>query len=76
MRVAKWGNSLAVRLPKALVEELGLAVGDELDLVAAVGRRLELQKSDKRRKALERMRQRGWELPPGYKFDRDEANAR
>jgi len=63
MNVARWGNSLAVRLPKALVEELGLAVGDELDLVAAVGRRLELQKSDKRRKALERMRQRGWELP-------------
>jgi antitoxin MazE len=76
MHVAKWGNSLAVRLPKALVKELGLAVGDELDLVAAAGRRLEVEKSDKRKKALRRMQERGWELPPGYKFDRDEANAR
>jgi antitoxin MazE len=24
MQVSKWGNSLAVRLPKALVDELGL----------------------------------------------------
>ena len=31
MHVAKWGNSLAVRLPKALVEELSLAAGDELE---------------------------------------------
>ena len=27
MQVAKWGNSLAVRLPLALVQELGIAVG-------------------------------------------------
>lgn len=27
MQVAKWGNSLAVRLPLALVQELGTAVG-------------------------------------------------
>jgi antitoxin MazE len=30
LRVAKWGNSLAVRLPVALVQELGIADGDEL----------------------------------------------
>ena len=30
MQVAKWGNSLAVRLPVALVQELGISVGDEL----------------------------------------------
>ena len=35
MLVSKWGNSLAVRLPKALVEELGLKEGDELNVVAA-----------------------------------------
>jgi antitoxin MazE len=31
MRVAKWGNSLAVRLPRALVETLALKVGDEIE---------------------------------------------
>ncbi len=36
MQVAKWGNSLAVRLPATLVKELGLQVGDELKLKQAV----------------------------------------
>ena len=35
MQVAKWGNSLAVRLPATLVKELGLQVGDELNVVNA-----------------------------------------
>ena len=34
MRVAKWGSSLAVRLPKALVEDIGLEIGDEVHVVA------------------------------------------
>jgi len=33
MQVAKWGNSLAVRLPAKLVHELGLKEGDQIDLV-------------------------------------------
>jgi antitoxin MazE len=35
MQVSKWGNSLAVRLPKVLVDQLGLKEGDELNVVAA-----------------------------------------
>ena len=31
MRVAKWGNSLAVRLPASVVEALGLQEGDEIE---------------------------------------------
>jgi antitoxin MazE len=33
MQVAKWGNSLAIRLPAELVRELGLKEGDQIDLV-------------------------------------------
>ena len=32
MRVSKRGSGLAVRLPQALVKELGLKVGDEVEL--------------------------------------------
>ncbi len=32
VQIAKWGNSTALRLPKAVVEELGLAPGQEMDL--------------------------------------------
>ena len=35
MHVAKWGNPLAVRLPKTLVELMGLKAGDEVSVVAA-----------------------------------------
>lgn len=34
MQVAKWGNSLAVRLPADLVRKLGLKEGDQIDLRA------------------------------------------
>jgi antitoxin component of MazEF toxin-antitoxin module len=32
VKVAKWGNSLAVRLPKPLADELGLSPGKTVDL--------------------------------------------
>ena len=33
MKLARWGHALAVRLPAALIEELGLKEGDEITLV-------------------------------------------
>jgi antitoxin MazE len=77
MRVSKWGNSLAVRLPKKLVDELGLKEGDELNVVAAKDGVIEVEtREEQRRRALERLAARNWTLPPDYKFDRDEANER
>ena len=77
MRVSKWGNSLAVRLPKALVDQLGLKEGDQLNVVAARDGSIEVEtKEEQRRRALNRMAARNWTLPPDYKFDRDEANER
>jgi antitoxin MazE len=35
MRVSKWGNSLAVRLPAAVVEALDLKEGDEIEISVA-----------------------------------------
>jgi len=32
VRIAKWGNSLAVRLPKAIAEDLGLTEGQPVDV--------------------------------------------
>ena len=76
MQVSKWGNSLAVRLPKKLVEELRLAPGDELAIVEASEHQIAVAKRDRRKEALDRMRKRHWILPKGYRFDRDEANKR
>ncbi len=76
MRVFKWGDSLAVGLPEALVEKLGLSAGDELDIVEVLERTLVVQKEDRRKAALKHLASRNWTLPPDYKFDRDEANER
>lgn len=77
MRVSRWGTSLAVRLPKALVEQLGLKEGDQLNVVAAKDNAIKVEANeDQRRRALERMAVRNWTLPETYRFDRDEANER
>ena len=76
MQVSKWGDGLAVRLPKALVEKMGLRAGDELSIVDVVERTLVVQKQDRREAALERLASLNWTLPPDWKFDRDETNER
>ncbi len=77
MQVSRWGNSLAVRLPKALVEELGIKEGDELTVVAAKDGAIAVETQEQRRlRALQRMAARAWTRPEGWRFDRDEANER
>ena len=76
MRVAKWGNSLAVRLPKALVEDLDLRAGDEIEVVSKTQGKLIVRRDERRERAVERMRRRAWTVPDGYSFNRGEANER
>ncbi len=76
MQVAKWGNSLAVRLPKAIVDALGLKAGDDIEIVIADRRRFGIARDRSRQMALAKLRQLRWPLPKGFKFDRDEANER
>lgn len=76
MQVSKWGNSLAVRLPKALVEDLGLKPGDDVAVVSATPKRIAIARDERRELAVKRMRARAWPLPDDYVFDRNEANAR
>ena len=76
MQVAKWGNSLAVRLPQAVVEALKLKEGDEIEITIAGTRHFEVARDRRREDALARLRKYRGRLPDGFKFDRDEANAR
>lgn len=76
MRVAKWGNSLAVRLPSSVVEVLGLKEGDDIEVEVAGARHFRIVRDDKRDHALQRIRTLRRPLPAGWRFDRDEANAR
>lgn len=76
MQVAKWGNSLAVRLPAAVVEALKLKEGDQIDIRIAGAREFEVARDTSRQKALERIRKLRRPLPAGFSFDREDANGR
>lgn len=76
MRVAKWGNSLAIRLPAVVVEALELKEGDEVEVQAADDRELAIARKPTRRELIERLREFRGLLPADFKFNRDEANER
>lgn len=76
MRVSKWGNSLAIRLPAAVVEALGLHEGDDVILRAVGKRTLEIERSPSAKELLARLRRFRGRLPNDFKFDHPEANER
>jgi antitoxin MazE len=76
MQVAKWGNSLAVRLPAAVVETLGLKEGDNIEIMVAGSRTFEVSKKPEVAEVLARLRKYRGRLPEGFKFDRLEVNER
>lgn len=76
MQVSKWGNSLAIRLPAAVVEALQLKEGDDIEIRVAGNRAFEVSRDQSRQQALARLRKLSRPLPSGFVFDREEANAR
>ena len=76
MQVSKWGNSLAIRLPAAIVEALALKEGDEIEITLAGKRHFIVERDSRRENAIESLRRLAKPLPPGFKFDRDELNER
>jgi antitoxin MazE len=76
MQVAKWGNSLAIRIPSSVAEALELKEGDDIIVRVGDGRAFEIERDDTRQKALEKIRSFKLKLPKDWKFDREEANER
>ena len=75
MRVARWGNSLAVRLPARLVQQLGLKEGDQIDL--RVDRHgLATARHRSAEEILADLRRYRGRLAPGERLSRDEAHER
>jgi antitoxin MazE len=76
MQVAKWGNSLAVRLPASVVEVLALKEGDDIEIHVTGARAFEIEKRPGARELLARLRKFRGRLPPDFIFDRLEAHER
>ncbi|MCV3764923.1 AbrB/MazE/SpoVT family DNA-binding domain-containing protein [Rhizobium sp. TRM95796] len=76
MQVSKWGNSLALRLPASVVEELGLKPGDEVKVRAISAHDFEVARAPSREDLMEKLRTFEGKLPADFIFNRDEANER
>ena len=76
MQVSKWGNSLAIRLPAAVVEALELKEGDNIEIQVAGKRAFDVSRDQSRERALAQLRKLRRPFPPGFVFDREEANER
>ena len=76
MRVSKWGNSLAIRLPQAVVDVLELKEGDEIDVNVTGKHAVDVERKPSRKELLDRIKKYRGTLPKDFKFDRLEANER
>ena len=76
MQVAKWGNSLAIRIPVDVARSLGWQEGDEVDLAVGGERTAVLTRRMTPAEAFEQLRKFRGRLPADWKFDREDANAR
>jgi antitoxin MazE len=72
MKFAKWGNSLAIRIPAEVVAKLGISADEEAQFTVTGENSFEIIRDRRRQKAIEAIRKLARPLPPGYKFNRDE----
>ena len=70
MKVSKWGNSLGIRLPASVVDALGLAAGDEIEVDVVGERAIEVRRKPAPRELFERLRQLRGTLPVDFSFER------
>lgn len=75
MQIARWGNSLAVRLPVDLVRKLGLKEGDQVDVIAEEAV-LKLHRQPRPEEVLESLRHLRGKLPAAERLSRDAAHER
>lgn len=72
MKIAKWGNSLAVRIPAEVAEKLKLSAGQEVQLRVTGEHKFQVSRDRRREEAIEKLRKLRFTVPDDYVFDRDE----
>lgn len=76
MKVSKWGDHLAILLPDSLVQSHNLKEGDAIDITITRPHQPKPPSPEQIEQALANIRAMRRPLPPGFRFDRDEANER
>ncbi|WP_293368114.1 AbrB/MazE/SpoVT family DNA-binding domain-containing protein [Nevskia sp.] len=76
MQLSRWGNSLAVRLPAAVIDALELKEGDDIEITVAGAAQFEISRKPGRIDMLAALRRFRGTLPADFRFDRDQLNTR
>ena len=76
MKFAKWGNSIAVRIPAEVVTKLGISPNDEALIKVTGESSFEITRDRRREEALKRLRELRFVLPDDYVFNREELHER
>jgi antitoxin MazE len=76
MKVARWGNSLAIRIPAVVAEVLDLKVGDEIEMRPVGQDTIDVERTPVPKELLDQLDKYRDLIPADWKFDRLEANAR
>ncbi|MDO5626250.1 MAG: AbrB/MazE/SpoVT family DNA-binding domain-containing protein [Pseudomonadota bacterium] len=76
MQVSRWGNSLAIRIPASVVDALSLQEGDDIEVRVPQPRVFEIVRQPGAEEWLARIRHLRGQLPPDFRFDREDAHGR
>jgi antitoxin MazE len=76
MKFAKWGNSIAIRIPADVVAKLGISPDEEAQIRVTGEHSFEISRDRTRQEAIERMRKLRFVLPADYVFNREELHER
>jgi antitoxin MazE len=76
MKLAKWGNSYAIRIPAELMKKMNMVPDEEFQFRQTGEHSFEISRDRRREEAIEAIRRLARPLPPGYKFNREEIHDR
>jgi antitoxin MazE len=76
LKIAKWGNSIAVRIPSDVVEKLGISPNEEVEIRVTGENSFEVTRDTRRQRAIENLRNSKFVLPDDYVFNREELHER
>ncbi len=76
MKLAKWGNSLAIRIPAQVIEKLKLVPGEEIQITVTGEHEFRVSRDRTRQQAIDKLRTLRFVLPDDYTFHREELHER
>jgi antitoxin MazE len=72
LKFAKWGNSIAVRIPAEVVAKLKISPNEEVQIEVTGEDSFQVRRDRSRQNAIEELRRLRIVVPDNYVFDRNE----